>query len=70
MPIINVQMLTGRTPDQKRKYIQELSRATTETLGVPESAVHIVLTEVELDMWATGPKTMAEIRNAPAPTEP
>jgi 4-oxalocrotonate tautomerase len=62
MPIINVQMLSGRTPEQKGALIKELAEATIRALGVPEDAVRIVLTEVETEHWGVGPRTMADLR--------
>ena len=62
MPIINAQILAGRTPEQKRAFIRELSRATVETLAVPAEAVRIVLTEVPADHWGVGSRTMTELR--------
>ena len=46
MPLINVQMLGGRSPDQKRALIRALADAVQTTLGVPEEAVRIILNEV------------------------
>ena len=62
MPLINVQMLSGRTPAQKSAFIKELAEAAIRTLGVPEEAIRVVLTEVEPEHWGVGTRTMADIR--------
>ena len=65
MPLINVQMLTGRSPDQKRALIQELGETARRVLGVPEEALRIILTEVPAEHWGVGCRSMAELRAAP-----
>jgi 4-oxalocrotonate tautomerase len=62
MPVLCVQMLTGRTPEKKTEYIKALAETTLRVLGVPEHAVTIVVTEVEAELWGTGLRTMAEVR--------
>lgn len=62
MPLITIQMMTGRTPAQKSAFIKAIAEATVANLGVPEDAIRIILTEVSPDNWANGSRTMAEIR--------
>ena len=61
MPIISVQMLCGRTPEQKGALIKELAEATVRTLGVSEQSVRVILTEIEPEHWGIGTKSKAEI---------
>ncbi|MBB6188565.1 2-hydroxymuconate tautomerase family protein [Rhodanobacter sp. MP7CTX1] len=69
MPIISVQMLSGRTPAQKSSFIKQVADIAVQTLEVPERAVTIVLTEISADDWGVGGRTMAEIRaTSPEPT--
>jgi len=63
MPIINIQVLEGRTPAQKKDLVRELAGAVTRTLNVPEEAIRIIVTEVAPEHWGVGARTMAEIRN-------
>jgi len=60
MPIINVQMLTGRTPDQKRALMRELADGTIRALGVQEQSIRIVLTEVDPMHWGIGGESKAD----------
>lgn len=62
MPVLSVQMLSGRTPEKKTEYIKALAETTVRVLGVPEHAVTIVVTEVDPTHWGTGLRTMAEVR--------
>jgi 4-oxalocrotonate tautomerase len=61
MPMINVQMLAGRTPAQKRALVRDLAEVAIRTLQVPEHAIRIILTEVEPEHWGIGARTKAEI---------
>ena len=62
MPIISVQMLSGRTSAQKSSFIRQVADIAVQTLEVPERAVTIVLTEISDDDWGVGGVTMAELR--------
>jgi 4-oxalocrotonate tautomerase len=62
MPIIHVQLLAGRTAQQKNIFMKEVAAIAMRTLQVPEHAVTIVLTEVEREHWSVGMKSMVEIQ--------
>ena len=64
MPMINVQLLEGRTPDQKSELIERLATVTRETLCVPDEAIRIILTEVAPEHWGVGSRSMAVLRPA------
>lgn len=64
MPVINVQMLKGRTEEQKATFIKEVAGVAMRTLQVPEQAVVILISEVAQENWGAGTRTMAEIRSA------
>ena len=60
MPLINVQIVSGRTAEQKRKLMQGLARAAIEALDAPEASVRVILTEVAPEHWGIGLKTKAD----------
>jgi 4-oxalocrotonate tautomerase len=62
MPIINVQMLSGRTTEQKSAFMKEVASAAMRTLQAPEHAIVIIINEVERDKWSVGLRTMTEIQ--------
>ncbi|QWT21351.1 tautomerase family protein [Bacillus sp. NP157] len=64
MPVINVQLLTGRTQAQKEAFMKEVATAAQRTLRVPGHAVTIILSEVSLDHWSVGQRTMTDIQAA------
>ena len=59
MPFIEVNMYEGRTPDQKKKLIEGLTKAFID-IGTPAEAVQIILKECPRTNWATGGKFASE----------
>jgi 4-oxalocrotonate tautomerase len=46
MPLINVNMIQGRSVETKRKYASEMTRITCECLGVTPDSVRIIFSEM------------------------
>lgn len=60
MPIIDVSIAAGRTPEQLRSLMSELHNAAVKALDAPPASVRVLLREVELDHWLSGGETLAE----------
>lgn len=60
MPIIQVQLFEGRTPEQKRAFVQAVTEVTCNTLKVEPSSVDVILHEIKREAWATGGKLWSE----------
>jgi 4-oxalocrotonate tautomerase len=54
MPTIRVEMMQGRTPEQKTKLVQALTQATVDSLGVKPESVDILIYDIQRENWATG----------------
>ena len=54
MPLIQVQMFTGRTPQQKRDLVRALTDAFVETAGSTPESIDVILTDVEPLDWVQG----------------
>jgi 4-oxalocrotonate tautomerase len=63
MPTYHIEMLEGRTIEQKRKLVQEITRVTVEVLGGSPEAVDILITDVKRENWATGGKLWSDPKN-------
>jgi 4-oxalocrotonate tautomerase len=63
MPTYHIELLEGRSIEQKRKLVQEITRVTVEVLGTSPEAVDIIITDVQRDNWATGGKLWSEPRS-------
>ncbi|MBK1871374.1 4-oxalocrotonate tautomerase [Taklimakanibacter albus] len=51
MPVIRVEMFKGRTVDQKRQLVKELTDAFIRTCGGTPESVQIVITDVAKEDW-------------------
>jgi 4-oxalocrotonate tautomerase len=62
MPLIEVTMVEGRSPDQLRALIAGLTQAAVDAVGAPKDSVRVVIREVPATHWAAGDVTIAERR--------
>lgn len=69
MPFIDVTLGTGRSPEQIRRLIHELTYAVHRAVGAPVTAVRVCIREVRPDHWSAGDVTTAE-RQAAGPGQP
>jgi 4-oxalocrotonate tautomerase len=63
MPTYHIEMLEGRTPEQKKKLVTEITRVTVEVLGSSPDAVDIIITDIPRGNWATGGRFWSEPRD-------
>lgn len=68
MPLVEVTMAEGRTPEQLRQLISGLTAAVVEAVDAPVAAVRVVIREVPATHWAAGDVTIAERRAGEAGT--
>ncbi|CAB3769103.1 4-oxalocrotonate tautomerase [Paraburkholderia solisilvae] len=54
MPTFRIELFEGRTVEQKREFVEAITKATCETLNVEPSSVDIILVDVARENWATG----------------
>ncbi|MDL5035946.1 MULTISPECIES: 4-oxalocrotonate tautomerase [Comamonas] len=60
MPTYHIELFEGRTVEQKRKLVEEVTRVTAEVLGSAPESVDIIITDVKRENWATGGKLWSE----------
>ncbi|MGR3621422.1 2-hydroxymuconate tautomerase [Pseudophaeobacter sp.] len=60
MPIIRVEMFTGRTRDQKRALVEELTESFVKAAGGTKESVHVVITDVDKENWGSGGELCAD----------
>ena len=63
MPSYHVEMMEGRTVDQKKKLVAEITRVSVEILGGMPEFVDIIITDIKRENWATGGKLWSEPRD-------
>lgn len=61
MPIAQIQILEGRSPEQKRAAIEKVTQALHEALGAPPESVRVVILEVPKENWGIGGRTAKEL---------
>lgn len=54
MPTYHVEMMEGRTVEQKKKLVAELTRVSVEVLGGSPESVDVIITDIQRENWATG----------------
>lgn len=54
MPIVHIDIKKGRTLEQKRAMVKAVTKAIVETTDAKESAVRIIINEMDQDAFAVG----------------
>ncbi len=58
MPMVTVEWLEGRTPQQKEALVEALTKAFVEVTQVAKEQVWIVFRDVKRSDWAMGGKPL------------
>lgn len=69
MPLVEITLVEGRTPEQLRTLLSAATQAVVDSVGAPVDSVRVVIREVPPTHWAAGDVTIAE-RRAAAATAP
>lgn len=59
VPLIQMHILEGRSPEVKKLLIQEVTDAVVRTLGANPAAVRVLLYELPPEHWGVGGKSKA-----------
>lgn len=62
MPLIQVTLAAGRTPEQLRALGEALTTAAEQALGADRATIRVVLSECPPDLWFAGGESLAELR--------
>jgi 4-oxalocrotonate tautomerase len=62
MPLVEVTLVEGRTPDQLRSLMTALTSAVETSIGAPKDSIRVILRELPPTHWAAGDVTIAERR--------
>jgi 4-oxalocrotonate tautomerase len=63
MPLVEVTLVEGRTPQQLRALVHQLHMAVVNAVNAPPANVRIIIREVPPTHWAAGDVTIAERRD-------
>lgn len=56
MPIVQVELLEGRTLEQKRLLVEKVTQAIVESLGAPPEKVTIIIRDMAKENYALAGK--------------
>ncbi|ADC49493.1 4-oxalocrotonate tautomerase [Alkalihalophilus pseudofirmus OF4] len=60
MPIVTVQLLEGRTDDQKRALVEKVTDAVSETTGAPAERISVIIDEMKPTNFAVNGKRLSD----------
>lgn len=66
MPLVQVTVVAGRSPEQLRGLVHELHAAVVRSLDTDPERVRVIVHEVPASHWAAGDVTVAERRHREA----
>ena len=61
MPIVQISMIAGRTPEKKEQLIKKVTEAIVEVLQIPRDRVRIILNEVPKENIGYGGVPLSKI---------
>jgi 4-oxalocrotonate tautomerase len=61
MPIVQISMIQGRTPEKKEQLIKKVTEAIIEVLKIPADRVRIVLNELPKENLGYGGVPLSKI---------
>lgn len=70
MPVVQVTLTEGRTPEAIRAMIAAVTQALVDSGVAPKEAVRVMVTEIPTDHFAAGDVTITERRAAQASAAP
>ena len=59
MPVVTVEMWEGRTIDEKKQLVKDITSAFV-SIGTSPEAVHIIIKDIPKHNWATAGKLASE----------
>ena len=68
MPLIDVSIAEGRSPEQLRALVSALHHAAEETVGALPENTTVIIREVPATHWSKGDRTISEMKNRPETT--
>ena len=54
MPIVNIQMMEGRTIEQKEALIKSVAEAVMKSISSPEENIRVIISEYPKKNWGIG----------------
>jgi 4-oxalocrotonate tautomerase len=62
MPLIEITIIEGRSPEMKKDLMMNVTNAVAESLNAKKESIRIVIREVPKEHWAVGGVPMSELK--------
>ncbi len=63
MPVVHIDLWEGRDRETKRKLIQAVSKAISDSLTIPVERIHIIINDVSKDDWGLKGDQASELKS-------
>ena len=60
MPFVNVKMLKGRTPEQKKELVKAITEVMVDVCNAKPESTMVVIEDIAPDHWAKGGTLLSE----------
>ncbi|MDO1605451.1 2-hydroxymuconate tautomerase [Lactobacillus sp. YT155] len=54
MPIVHIDLVEGRSDDQLKKMVQDVTNAISQDVDVPKERIHIIINEMKKNNYSVG----------------
>ena len=54
MPFVQVYIWKGRDKATKKKLVENITSAISDTISCPKESVHVIITDTEKENWGIG----------------
>ncbi|WP_156291363.1 2-hydroxymuconate tautomerase [Oceanobacillus salinisoli] len=62
MPLIQVNILEGRSPERKERFIREVTDLASEIFDAPEENVRVMINEMKAEHWGIAGESVKKRR--------
>lgn len=62
MPFVTIKMIEGRTIEQKRGMVSDVTEAIIRNIGCPATSVHVAIIELKRENIGQAGKLMSDIK--------
>lgn len=66
MPLVQISIAEGRSPEQLRSLMGEVHEAIVRAIDAPPASIRVLVNEVPGELWLSGGATLAEKAAKPA----
>lgn len=60
MPFVHIELVAGRTAEQKLNLVKEVTEAVVKNTGAPSEKVHVILNEMQPENYAVNGELLSQ----------